>query len=154
MCKVDDVFWTSPTGDTPTASEWSTIWLPTTMRPILEVWRKIGRYTLYATYVRKSGHRASQSFPHFVTCMVDIWKQGCCTWFMTQGQEASAFFLNAQKRNHLVLWWRNVYMDTIKQSHEFRYFYPYTWKMDGWYATLFIKKINYTFFHALRIEKK
>ena len=41
MCSVDneDVVGAAPTGDAPTTSEWSTIWLPTKVCLILEIWR-------------------------------------------------------------------------------------------------------------------
>ena len=35
----EDVVGAAPTGDAPTMSEWSTIWLPTKVRLILETWR-------------------------------------------------------------------------------------------------------------------
>ena len=40
-CSVEneDVVGAAPTGDAPTTSEWSTIWLPTQVRLILETWR-------------------------------------------------------------------------------------------------------------------
>ena len=41
ICQVEngDVVGAAPTGDAPTTSEWSTIWLPTKVRLILEVLR-------------------------------------------------------------------------------------------------------------------
>ena len=35
----EDVVGAAPTGDAPTTSDWSTIWLPTKVRLILETWR-------------------------------------------------------------------------------------------------------------------
>ena len=37
----EDVVGAAPTGDAPTTSEWSTIWLPTKVQLILETWRYI-----------------------------------------------------------------------------------------------------------------
>ena len=42
-CLVENeyVVGAAPTGDAPTTSEWSTIWLPTKVRLILEDWRYV-----------------------------------------------------------------------------------------------------------------
>ena len=58
IVKNEDVVWAAPTGDAPTASEWSTILLPTQVRIIFDVLRYLGgvRITLQLV-VKQEDHQ-------------------------------------------------------------------------------------------------